>query len=102
MMPFALLGLIAQLVQAMEEPATEDLRGDKDLPLLLKAIGTPKSAKLKSALAELKTWRAHGAHRRDLDRNGEDEETPAIELMDAWWPILLVSLGSRHLVLEVA
>ncbi len=80
---------IAQLVQAMEEPATEDLRADKVLPLLIKAIGTPKSPKLKSALAELKTWRAHGAHRRDLDRNGEDEETPAIELMDAWWPILL-------------
>ena len=80
---------IAQLVQAMEEPATEDLRGDKILPLLFKAIGTPKSAKLKSALAELKTWRDHGSHRRDLDRNGEDEETPAIELMDAWWPKLL-------------
>jgi acyl-homoserine lactone acylase PvdQ len=80
---------IAQLVQAMEEPATEDLRGDKILPLLFKAIGTPKSAKLKSALAELKTWRQHGSHRRDLDRNGEDEETPAIELMDAWWPKLL-------------
>ncbi len=80
---------IAQLVQAMEEPATEDLRGDKILPLLLKGIGTPKSAKLRSALAELKTWRAHGSHRRDLDRNGEDEETPAIELMDAWWPKLL-------------
>jgi acyl-homoserine lactone acylase PvdQ len=80
---------ISQLVQAMEEPATEDLRGDKILPLLLKAIGTPKSGKLKSALAELKTWRDHGSHRRDLDRNGEDEETPAIELMDAWWPKLL-------------
>ena len=38
---------IAQLVQAMEEPATEDLRGDKLLPLLFKAIGKPKSAKLK-------------------------------------------------------
>jgi acyl-homoserine lactone acylase PvdQ len=80
---------IAQLVQGMEEPATEDLRGDKILPLIFKGIGTPKSAKLRAALAELKTWRAHGSHRRDLDRNGEDEETPAIELMDAWWPKLL-------------
>jgi acyl-homoserine lactone acylase PvdQ len=80
---------IAQLVQAMEESATEDLRGDKILPLMLKGIGTPKSPKLRAALAELKTWRAHGSHRRDLDRNGEDEETPAIELMDAWWPKLL-------------
>jgi acyl-homoserine lactone acylase PvdQ len=80
---------IAQLVQAMEEPATEDLRGDKVLPLLIKGIGTPKSARLKTALAELKTWRAHGSHRRDLDRNGEYEENRAVELMDAWWPKLL-------------
>jgi acyl-homoserine lactone acylase PvdQ len=80
---------IAQLVQAMEEPASEDLRGYKLLPFLLKAIGKPKSAQLRQAVAALKTWHQHGAHRRDLDRNGEDEETPAIELMDAWWPKLL-------------
>jgi hypothetical protein len=80
---------IAQLVQSMEESATEDLRGVKILPLLLKAIGTPKSAKLRSAVAELQTWHDHGSHRRDLDRNGEDEENAAVELMDAWWPILL-------------
>ncbi len=80
---------IAELVQAMEEPASTDLRGDKILPLMLKGIGTPKSAKLRGALATLKTWNEHGDHRRDLDRNGEDEETPAIELMDAWWPKLL-------------
>ncbi|HEY1854794.1 MAG TPA: penicillin acylase family protein, partial [Solirubrobacterales bacterium] len=80
---------IAQLVQAMEEPASEDLRGYKLLPIILKAIGKPKSAKLREAVATLKTWHQHGAHRRDLDRNGEDEETPAIELMDAWWPKLL-------------
>jgi acyl-homoserine lactone acylase PvdQ len=80
---------ISQLVQAMEEPATEDLRAVKVLPILIRAIGTPKSGKLRNAPAELQTWEEHGAHRRDLDRNGEDEETPAIELMDAWWPILL-------------
>ncbi len=80
---------IAQLVQAMEEPATEDLRADKVLPLLVKAIGKPKSSAVRKALNELKTWRSHGSHRRDMDRNGEDEETPAIELMDAWWPKLL-------------
>ncbi len=80
---------IAQLVQAMDEPATEDLRGYRLLPVIFKAIGNPKSAQLRQALATLKTWHQHGAHRRDLDRNGEDEETPAIELMDAWWPKLV-------------
>ncbi len=80
---------IAQLVQAMEEPASQDLRGYKLLPILFEAIGKPKSAKLRGALATLRTWRQHGAHRRDLNRDGVDEETPAIELMDAWWPKLL-------------
>jgi acyl-homoserine lactone acylase PvdQ len=80
---------ISQLVQAMEEPATEDLRGYRLLPVIFKAIGKPKSPKLQEALATLRTWHQNGAHRRDLDRNGEDEETPAIELMDAWWPKLV-------------
>ena len=92
---------IAQLVQAMEEPATEDLRGYKLLPTIFKAIGTPKSAALKEALATLKAWQKAGAHRRDLDRDGVDEETPAIELMDAWWPKLVTgefkpALGTRR------
>ena len=43
---------IAQLVQAMEEPATEDLRGYRLLPLLVKAIGKPKSAKLQERAGE--------------------------------------------------
>ncbi|MGN6663886.1 MAG: penicillin acylase family protein [Solirubrobacterales bacterium] len=80
---------IVQLIQAMEEPATQDLRGYKLLPIILKAIGRPKSAQLRQALATLRTWHRHGAHRRDLNRDGVDEETPAIELMDAWWPKLL-------------
>ena len=80
---------IAQLVQAMEEPASEDIRGNLLLPTLLKAIGKPKSPALKEALATLSAWNKAGAHRRDLDRDGVDEETPAIELMDAWWPKLV-------------
>ena len=34
-------------------------------------------------------WYSHGGHRRYLERNGDDEETAAIEIMDAWWPKLL-------------
>jgi hypothetical protein len=82
---------ISQLVQAMEEPATEDLRGYRLLPTLAKAIGKPKSAAVREALATLETWRAAGAHRRDLNRDGIDEETAAIQLMDAWWPKLVTA-----------
>jgi acyl-homoserine lactone acylase PvdQ len=80
---------IAGLVRAMEEPATQDLRGYRLLPTIFAAIGRPKSAKLRRALATLRAWHAAGAHRRDLNRDGVDEETPAIELMDAWWPKLV-------------
>jgi acyl-homoserine lactone acylase PvdQ len=80
---------IVQLIKAMEEPASQDLRGYELLPIIFKAIGKPRSAQLRQALATLRTWQRHGAHRRDLNRDGVDEETPAIELMDAWWPKLL-------------
>jgi acyl-homoserine lactone acylase PvdQ len=91
---------IAQLVQAMEEPATQDLRGYRLLPTIFAAIGKPKSARLRQALAMLKTWHQHGAHRRDLNRDGTYEENRAVELMDAWWPKLLEAefkpaLGAR-------
>ena len=75
----------------MEEPATQDLRGYRLLPIIFKAIGKPKSGQLKRALATLRTWHQHGAHRRDLNRDGVDEETPAIEIMDAWWPKLVTA-----------
>jgi acyl-homoserine lactone acylase PvdQ len=91
---------IAQLVQAMEEPATQDLRGYRLLPTIFKAIGRPSSGTLRDALAMLRAWRKSGAHRRDLNRDGVYEHNDAIELMDAWWPKLVTaefkpSLGSE-------
>jgi acyl-homoserine lactone acylase PvdQ len=80
---------ISQLVQAMDEPATEDIRAVQLLPVLLRAVGTPSSATLSAALASLQAWGAAGGHRRDMTRSGHDQFTPAIELMDAWWPKLL-------------
>jgi acyl-homoserine lactone acylase PvdQ len=80
---------IAQLVKAMEEPATQDLRGYRLLPTILKAVGKPSSAKLRKALGKLRSWHKHGAHRRDLNRDGVYDENAAVELMDAWWPKLV-------------
>jgi acyl-homoserine lactone acylase PvdQ len=80
---------LAQLVKAMEEPATQDLRAVKLLPLLKRAIGHPKSAKLRRALHALTNWRKAGAHRRDLNQDGQYEDTGAVALMDAWWPLLV-------------
>jgi len=80
---------IAELVRAMEEPATQDLRGSRLLPTILDAVGRPKQPAPRKALGRLRAWHKHGAHRRDLNRDGADEETPAIELIDAWWPRLV-------------
>jgi acyl-homoserine lactone acylase PvdQ len=82
---------LAQLVQAMELPATQDLRALKVLPVLFRALGKPKDRQLRQALSRLRAWRKAGGHRRDLDKDGVDEFTPAITLMDAWWPKLVRS-----------
>jgi acyl-homoserine lactone acylase PvdQ len=91
---------IAQLVKAMEEPATQDLRGYRLLPTILQAVGKPRAAKLRKALGVLRAWHKRGAHRRDLDRDGVYDENGAVELMDAWWPKLVEAefkpaLGAR-------
>ncbi len=85
---------IAQLVQAMDEPATEDIRAVMLLPIIFKVIGKPRAAKVRAALDELRLWQRAGGHRRDLtprppNQLGHDQYTPAIEIMDAWWPKLL-------------
>ena len=82
---------IAQLVQSMDEPATEDIRAKFLLPYIFKAVGKPGSAKLQHALGLLRTWERAGGQRKSksLATANHDLYTPAIELMDAWWPKLL-------------
>jgi acyl-homoserine lactone acylase PvdQ len=80
---------IAQLVQSMDEPATEDIRAVELVPIMLRALGKPRNPALKNAIAQLRQWHADGGRRRDLNRDGHDEDNAAIELMDAWWPKLL-------------
>jgi acyl-homoserine lactone acylase PvdQ len=80
---------LAQVAQAMELSATQDIRAVKVLPILLQAIGNPSDPQLQDAIAKLQAWRAAGAHRADMDQDGSYEHTPAIQIMDAWWPKLV-------------
>jgi acyl-homoserine lactone acylase PvdQ len=82
---------LPQLVQSMEEPATTDIRAEVLLPILFKALGHPSDPDLRSAIATLRQWQKAGGHRRDLNKDGVDEYTPAITLMDAWWPRLVAA-----------
>jgi acyl-homoserine lactone acylase PvdQ len=81
---------LAQVVQAMEIPATQDLRGYADLPAIFKAIGKP-GGKVGQAVATLKAWHNSGSQRRDLNQDGVYDDNAAVTLMDAWWPRLLTA-----------
>ena len=76
---------LEQIVSAMEEAGTQDIRGVKVLPVLLRAVGRPKSKQLRGAVALLRRWHRRGAHRRDLNRDGHYDDDAAVTLMDAWW-----------------
>ena len=80
---------LPELVQAMEEPATEDVRAVKVLPIILRALGKPRNDELADAVQTLREWRAAGGHRRDLDGDGHYDHDEAVRIMDAWWPLLL-------------
>ena len=84
----------AQLVSAMDEAATQDIRSVQLWPTLKQALGSPSDPQLQGAIAKLDAWYADGGHRRDLTNNsisspGTYQHNEAITIMDAWWPKLL-------------
>src|SRR3954469_1986103 len=81
--------VIEQLVQAMEEPASQDLRAWSLMPILRRALGKPSDQTLRNAIALLSAWARAGAHRRDLNQDGKDEDEQAIALFDTWYPLLV-------------
>jgi acyl-homoserine lactone acylase PvdQ len=79
---------LQELIDAMEDAGTVDLRGSEVLPWMLEVIesgpgGVP--ADLADEAATLEAWIASGAHRRDRDRSGAYDDSAAVRLMDAWW-----------------
>jgi acyl-homoserine lactone acylase PvdQ len=85
---------IAELVSAMDEAATEDIRAVQLWPILKAALGTPSTPQLGEAIAKLESWAADGGHRRDLTNKsisspGSYQHNEAVTIMDAWWPKLL-------------
>jgi acyl-homoserine lactone acylase PvdQ len=83
---------LAQLIQVMENAGTVDMRGWADLPYLLKVIGTPANPALRQAVSELKSWLAAGAHRVSPSAGAPYEDSAAIQIMDAWWPLLVKAI----------
>jgi acyl-homoserine lactone acylase PvdQ len=77
---------LPELVDAMEEAGTVDLRGLDVLPYMLDVVGTPSDPSLLNAVNILRAWSQSGAHRRDANQNRIYEDAAAVQLMDAWWP----------------
>jgi acyl-homoserine lactone acylase PvdQ len=81
----------AELVDAMEDAATVDLRGSQVLPELLRVVKPQigkldDGKKLKKAIKTLEAWSESGAHRLDADADGAYDAGKAVRIMDAWWP----------------
>jgi acyl-homoserine lactone acylase PvdQ len=83
---------LSDLINAMGIAGTQDLRGVEVLPYLLKVIGTPSDPTLASAVSELRAWAATGAHRINRAHpgaSGSYDDSDAIRIMDAWWPLVV-------------
>jgi acyl-homoserine lactone acylase PvdQ len=80
----------ASLTKAMEDAAVTDLQGERILPELLQVVGTPSDPTQAKAVAELKTWLADGAKRKETSAGSKTyADSDAIRVMDAWWPLLV-------------
>jgi acyl-homoserine lactone acylase PvdQ len=80
------------MIDAMEDAGTCDLRGQDVLPLLLEVLGPlapvgadPRDQEMHDRLAG---WLDHQTHRRDYDGDGQYDDPQSPAIMDAWWPRL--------------
>jgi acyl-homoserine lactone acylase PvdQ len=85
---------VEQLISAMDEAATQDIRMVQLWPIIRQVLGTPSSPQLQEAVAKLEAWYADGGHRRDLNNKdisspGTYQHNEAITIIDAWWPKLV-------------
>lgn len=77
---------LMDLVNVMGSAATQDLRGYRVLPYMLRALGKQNDVEMKNAVKLLRAWAKSGAHREATTPGGDYEHSAAISLMDAWWP----------------
>jgi hypothetical protein len=85
---------LPELIDAMEDGGSVDLRGSQVLPLMLRVITSsgPLTAAEANAVNTLQNWVNSGAHRRDDNpRDGHYDDAEAIKIMDAWWPKALTA-----------
>lgn len=88
----------AELVRAMAEAGTKDIRIVKLWPLLEEALGDVSGdATLQQAVNTLDAWYAAGGKRIDFNKDGTYEHESAVVLMDAWFGKLAEAVFDRRL-----
>jgi acyl-homoserine lactone acylase PvdQ len=77
------------MIDAMEDAGTVDLRGQEVLPLLLQVLGTTAPGGLDPRVQDMRdrlaAWVTTDTHRRDFDNSGEYDDPQSPAIMDAWW-----------------
>jgi acyl-homoserine lactone acylase PvdQ len=88
----------ADVVNAMGDAGTVDLRAEQVLPLLLRVMtgdSAPADDRLLALREELELWVKDGGHRKDANGDGAYEDGGAIAVLDAWWkPLTDAMFGS--------
>ncbi|RRO15724.1 penicillin acylase family protein [Saccharopolyspora rhizosphaerae] len=78
-----------ELVQAMADAGITDLRAERVLPDLLRVVGEPDE-RTKPLVDALRAWLADGGKRVETSPGSHEyAHAGAIELFDAWWPLLV-------------
>ncbi len=82
---------LAKLTDMVTGPSlTSDLRGMAVWPWLHKVLGSGgSSSALTQLIALLNGWAHSGAQRRATTSDGTVDDSPAVLLMDTWWPLLV-------------
>ncbi len=81
---------LAGLTGAVTAPSlTADLRGMAVWPWLRRVIGRSRNAQVRRMVALLNGWAAGGSQRRSAGGSNVVADSPAVLLMDTWWPLLV-------------
>ncbi len=77
---------LPDLISAMEDAGTSDLRGQEVVFWMLKVLGEQSDPAIADAIKALAIWVYKGSHRIDKNKDGNYDEERAVQIIDAWWP----------------
>ena len=81
---------LAGITGAVTAPSlTADLRGYAVWPWLRRVIGHSRDAHVRQLVAMLSGWAAAGSQRRSTQTANVVDDSPAVLLLDTWWPLLV-------------